>query len=244
MPNFGDDLYLGPVPSRSPSFADPSPEAYGAGPLGRTFSYDIVPVTLQAAGIAALQTTAGAGSFVLTAGTGATQVVNSFGETVIQLDVPRNVTLTSAGNISAVNFTITGRDIYGQLMTVTRAGPNATTVATTKAFRQIISVAVSAAVGTNTSVGFGDVFGLPYRITDAGYIVKAGWAGVLAQDAGTFVAADTTSPATASTGDVRGTYDPSSDSNGKRRLVFTYVIPGIGSGPSATETGLYGVTQV
>lgn len=244
MPNFTDDLYLGPVSNRLPLAADPSPEAYGVGPMGRTFSYDIVPVTLQTAGIAALQTTAGAANLVLTAGTGATQVVNSFGETVIQLDVPRNVTLTSAGNISAVNFTITGRDIYGQLMTVTRVGPNANTVATLKAFRQIISVAASAAVGTNTSVGFGDVFGLPYRCTDAGYIVKSGWAGTLAQDAGTFVAADTTSPATASTGDVRGTYLPSSAANGTRRLVFTYVLPGIASGPSATDTGVYGVAQV
>jgi hypothetical protein len=212
--------------------------------MGRTYTYDIVPLTLQTAGIAALQTLAGAGNFVLTAGTGATQVVNAYGETVIQLDVPRAVTFTSAADISAVNMTITGRDQYGVLLTQVRAGPNANTVATTKTFFQIISVAASAAVGTNTSVGFNDTLGLPYRITDGGYIVKAGWAGALAQDGGTFTAADATTPATTATGDVRGRYLPSSAANGTRRLVFTYVIPGIGSGPNATDTGLYGVTQV
>jgi hypothetical protein len=243
MPQFSDDLYLGPVPVRGAVNPGPSPNSYGVGPMGRTFTYDVVAAAAATATVAALQTTAGAGSLVLTAGAGVTQLVNAFGELVLRLDCPRALSLTSAGNISGVNFTITGRDVYGQLMTQTRAGPNANTVNTTKAFSEIISIAVSGAVGTNTSVGVSSILGLPFRITDAGYIVKAGWAGVLAQDAGTFTAADVTSPATASTGDVRGTYLPSSAADGTRRLVFTYVIPGIASGPNATETGLYGVAQ-
>ena len=42
------------------------------------------------------------------------------------------------------------------------------------------------------------------------------WNNTLAQDAGTFVAADATSPATSATGDPRGTYLPSSASDGTR----------------------------
>jgi len=176
----------------------------GIGPLGRIYVFDAVPLTLQAAGLAALQTLLAAGNMTLTAGTGVTTTIDSAGTVRYVLDTPRNVTVASTGNISAVTFTITGYDLYGQRMTQAITGPNNGTVTTTKAFKSVISVATSGAVGTNTSVGYGDVLGIPVRVTDAGYIVHVGWAGALADDAGTFVAAVTTDPATSTTGDVRG----------------------------------------
>jgi len=246
MPQFSDDLYLGPVYRGGQldlDGAEPAPMDRGVGPLGRVYIFDVVPVTSGTALLAALQTTAGAGHLTLTAGAGVTTVVKD-GVTRYVLDVARRVTLTSAGNISAVNFTISGFDLYGQPMTQLIAGPNANTVATTKAFKSITSVAVSAAVGTNTSVGFNDALGLPVRLLAVPYITSVKWDTALAQDAGTAVAADTTSPATTATGDVRGVYTPSSAANGTRRLVMTIAVPAVACGPQATRAGAFGVTQV
>lgn len=252
MPQFGDDLYLGVAVAggAGPGAADaanaaanPSPMTVGVGPLGRIYVYDIVPVTLGAALLAVLQTTGAAANLVLTAGAGVTTVVVN-GQTRLVLDVARTVSLTSAGNISAVTFTVSGYDIYGQAMTQTLAGPNANTVNTLKAFKQIVSIAAGAAVGTNTSAGFGDTFGFPVRVPDIGYLVSVKWAQTLAADAGTPVVAVATSPSTAALGDVRGTYLPSSASNGTRRLVAAIYVPAISSGPNATRVGAFGVTQV
>jgi hypothetical protein len=109
-----------------------------------------------------------------------------------------------------------------------------------KAFTTITSVSVSADV-TSATVGTGDVFGLPFRVMDGGYLVRVGWDSAIADNAGTFVAADATSPATATTGDPRGTFDPSSAANGSRRLVIAMALTGIQVGPDATDVGVYGV---
>jgi hypothetical protein len=247
MPQYNDDLFLGSAVAGGPGPAEgagnPSPMSVGVGPLGRIYSYDIVPVTLGAALLAAAQQLAGAGNLVLTAGAGVTtEVVN--GETRLVLDVPRSVSLTSAANFSATTFTIRGYDVYGQAMTQTMAGPNANTVNSLKAFKKVVSIASSTALGTNTSAGIGDVFGLPFRLLDINHVIANKWASALAQDASTFVAAVQTSPSTAALGDVRGTVQPSSASNGARRLTVSMFIPAIGSGPNATRVGAYGVTQV
>lgn len=245
MTQFSDNLFLGSAPRGVPT-EGPSQVSTGVGPLGRIYLYDIVPATISAVAVAAAQQLAGAGNFTLVAASGAGVTVkqNSRGETVVELDVPRNITFTSTADFSATTMTVRGYDVYGQPMTQTRAGPNNNTVGTLKAFKQILSISSSTALGTNTSIGFGDVFGLPFRVTDAGYLARVGWAGALAEDAGTFVAAVTTDPSTAALGDVRGTYAPSSASNGARRLVLGILLPAIASGPNATEVGAYGVTQV
>jgi len=243
MPQFGDSIFLGAAQTGIVG-ANDNPGGTGVGPMGRVYLFDILPLTLQAAGLAALQTLGAAGNFTLAAGTGVTAVTLPNGTTGYKLDTPRCVSFTSTGDISAVTMTVTGYDVYGQPMTAARAGPNNNTVATTKAFSIITQVAASAAVATNTSVGFNDKFGLPFRVTDVAYVLSCKWAQTLAADAGTFVAADTTSPATASTTDVRGCYTPSSASDGVKRLVMELGLPAIASGADATRTGALGVTQV
>lgn len=240
-----DDLFLGPASAPGPTASDnPSPMELGVGPMGRVFVFDVVPLTLQAAGLAASQNPGSGASFTLTAGTGVTSRTRADGTVEYVLDTPRCVTVTAAGANTAT-YTITGYDQFGQKLSQTIAAPTTSTVATTKAFKTIISVTnANATAGTNgLTVGFNDKLGLPVRVTDAGYVVKVGWAGALAQDAGTFVAADTTSPATVSTTDVRGCYTPSSAANGTRRLVMTIAIPALGCGPNATRVGAYGVPQ-
>jgi len=116
-----------------------------------------------------------------------------------------------------------------------------TTVNGKKAFYQILSASISGALGATIAVGTTDVLGCPVKIADIGYIASIGWAGAV-NDAGTAVAAVTTTPST-TTGDVRGTYDPSSASNGTNRLVVGVLLPALAAGPNATRAGALGVNQ-
>lgn len=222
---------------------DPSPMDLGIGPLGRVYIWDMVPQTLQAANIAASQTPAAAGALTLTAGTSAKSVVRSDGTTVVQLATPRAVSITLVTGGAARAYTVAGYDYYGQAMSEVITSVAAATTPGKKAFYQVASV-TGAGGGSTTAltVGTTDVFGLPVRCFDAGYIVKAGWNNTLLQNAGTFVAADMAT-ATTSTGDVRGTFTPSTASDGIKRLVMTIALPGIAVGPNATRTGALGVTQ-
>lgn len=242
-----DDLFLGSAPTFLPTSAGGgypgNPGGTGVGPCGKTYLWDIVPLTLQAAGLAALQTLGAAGNFTLTAGTGVTTTTLADGTIALVLDVSRCVTVASTGNISAATITVTGYDYLGQKLSNAITGPNNATVATTKAFKMITSVASDAAVGTNTSVGFNDKFGFPFRVTDAGYLCTVKWNNTLADNAGTFVAADTTATATTTTTDVRGCFTPSSAADGSKRLVALIGLPSLASGPNATRIGALGVTQ-
>jgi hypothetical protein len=244
----GDDLFLGPEAVFGPNPTgdnNPSPMANGVGPAGRTLVYDIVPLTLQAAGLAASQNPGSGVSFTLVAGTGVTSRLRSDGTTEYVLDVPRCVTLTAAGANTAT-YRVTGYDAFGQLMTSTLAAPSTSTVATTKAFKTVTSITnLNATAGTNgITAGFNDKFGLPVAVLDAGYVANVKWNNTLAADAGTLVNADTTSPATSTTNDVRGCYTPSANaSNGSRRLVVTIALSAANVGPLANRIGAFGVTQ-
>lgn len=249
---FDDNLLIGPVIPGGLSVPGlqagndtegSSPQYRGVGPVGRLFVYDIVPDAAATANLAALQVLAAAGNLVLAAGAGVTQVELSNGQVAYQFDVPRAVSLTSAANESGVNFTVSGYDIYGQPMTEVIVGPDADTVSGKKAFYQVTQIATSAAVASNTSAGSSDVLGLPVAVPDAGYLARVGWNSALAADAGAFVKADTTNPATNATGDVRGTYKPSSATDGAKRLVVGILLGDTQCGPNATRQGAFGVTQ-
>jgi hypothetical protein len=71
-----------------------------SGPMARIYYYNIVPLTKQVAGLAAVQLLAGAGNFTLTAGTGVTTTTLADGTTAYVLDVPRNLTATVATRTS------------------------------------------------------------------------------------------------------------------------------------------------
>lgn len=188
--------------------------------------YNIVPVVLDADGICAQQTLAGAGNATLNGALAS-------GGTVI-LDVPRNVIVDAVGAATAV-LTITGTDTYGIPMSEAITLNGATAVSGAKAFKTITSIAASAAA-TDFFVGTGDVFGLPIRANTRNFVLTA-WNGAFVTT-GTFTAAVTTSPATTTTGDVRGTYSVPDASDGTKRLtLWVFVLD------DDTQTGLYGVTQ-
>ena len=222
-------------------YDNPSPMSLGIGPLGRVYVWDVVPQAPVTNNIAASQTTTTAGqSVTLTAGTSAKSVVRQDGVTVIQLDVPRAVKVNSSTTARA--FTVTGYDVYGQsmseLITVVTA---ATAVTGLKAFYQISGATISGSA-TAVVIGTSDVLGIPVRVANVAYVASVKSNNTLAQDAGTFVAADTVT-ATTGTGDVRGTYAPATTSNGIIRTVMAVTLPGIAVGPNATRTGALGVNQ-
>ena len=310
---------------------DPAPMDLGVGPMGRTFMWDVIPQALVANNIAASQTPAAAGNLTLTAGTSTKSFTRTDGTTVVQLDCPRAVSVTTAtaaattlasvaitgtgGQISftsqtglvsgqrltisgtyggtgsitgytnpttyiltavtsttatltttagaavvttagtptgltytlgvaPVTVTVSGWDYYGQPMSeaITSSAAVSTAVNGKKAFYQVSTVSVSAATGTALTVGTTDIIGIPVRVVDAGYIVGVNWANTLARDTGTFVQADTAT-ATTTTGDVRGTYKPSTATNGYSRIVMTVGCNAIMVGPNATRVGALGVTQ-
>lgn len=208
---------------------------FGPKPDGTVCSYVITPITLSANGIALTQTAAAAGNLTLNGALVAT------GRSYATLDVPRRVTITSAADDSGITFLVTGSDIYGFPMTqlVTGASGAPGTATTLKAFKTVASVRASAATAGAVTVGFSDAFGLPVRALMASYVMAVKWSTTLTQDAGTFVAAVTTSPSTNLLGDVRGIYTPSSASDGTKVLTVLLAMP------SPSDQALtFGVTQV
>jgi hypothetical protein len=238
-----DDLYLATGNSLNQLGINTGAVVTGIGPAGRVLVYDIVPLTLQANNVAASQSP-GTGAITLTAGTGTTSVTASNGLAAVQLDVPRILRYTSGGTDTGITFTASGFDVYGQAMTETVTGAAATVASGKKAFYQITGITHTGSVFSTLTVGTGDVFGLPYFAANAVYIQGVQWNSTLAKDTGTFTAGVTTSPATSLTGDVRGTYAPSTGaSDGVKRLVMLQAISAAQVGTAATRVSVLGVTQ-
>jgi hypothetical protein len=255
-----DDIYTGPVgpngfvlfstiastvtgaaPAGNPT------RQYGVGPIGRVVARNVVPLALGTANVAALQAPTNGVPLTLSAGTGVTTALapDGSGATIYVFDTPRCVSLTSTANLSATNFLVTMYDEYGRLQTQLMAGPNANTVTSLKAAIAVRSIVPQGTSASTVSAGTSDIFGLPFRMIDAGYVVSVKWAGALAQNAGTFTAADQTNPATSSTGDPRGTYAQSgAASNGVNRLVVLMHVDGTQCGSNGTLVNAIGVTPV
>ena len=236
MPQFSDDLWLGGATGpQSQGWAGPGQVYEGVGPLGRVYIYDIVPATISATAVCAAQAVAAAGNATIN-GTSAASGVATF-------NCARNVSIvSSSASDTTQTVTVTGTDYWGQAQTSRLTINGTTTVNGLKGFKTITAVYVSAVFVGNLSVGMGDTFGLPYKVTDAGYLLRTGWAGAVADNAGTFTAADTAT-ASVTSGDVRGTFLPAtSASNGSRRLVIAIGLTAAAAGPDATQTGAIGVT--
>jgi hypothetical protein len=183
-------------------------------------------------------------TYILTAVTSTTATLTTTAGAAVVTTAGTPTGLTYTLGVAPVTVTVSGFDYYGQAMSeaITSSAAVSTAVSGKKAFYLITSVTVSAATGTALTVGTTDIIGIPVRVVDAGYVVHVGWANTLARDAGTFVAADTAT-ATTTTGDVRGTYVPSSASNAIRRLIIVIGCNAIMVGPNATRVGALGVTQ-
>lgn len=162
------------------------------------------PAAAAANNIALSQSVAIAPALTLINGTLATGGVADLGLT------GRNV--VAAWTTTAV-MTVKGTDMHGKAMTESSA--SGVSFTGKKAFKTVTSITFSAAV-TGATVGTGDVIGLPVRLPSTGLVLRELENGATAV-AGTLVAAQATSTAaTATTADVRGTYDPNSACDGSK----------------------------
>jgi hypothetical protein len=151
----------------------------------------------------------------------------------------RNVRITSGGNDSGITFLVSGADLYGYPQTEAITGANAGVASGKKAFKFIFSITPSGAVASTASAGTGDVYGFPLLSSFWGDQTIFWNNASISANTG-YLASDTTSPATTTTGDVRGTYAVQSASDGTKRLMM-YVSPSTNN-LALGITGMFGVT--
>lgn len=135
----------------------------------------------------------------------------------VSFNTPRNI--VAAWTNTAV-ITVTGTDEYGNVLVESSA--SGTSFTGKKAFKTVTRVRVSANV-TGMTVGTGTVLGLPAFLADAADVIREANDGAVPGTGGTFVAGDQTA-ASATTGDVRGTYAPNQAPNGTRVYELTVLM--------------------
>lgn len=130
-----------------------------------------------------------------------------------------------------------GRDFYGQPMKETLALNSDTAVAGVKVFKTIDRVTCGASASDTFSMGWGGIFGLPYKTTHClGEIAD----GVPAA-AGTLTAPVLTDPQTATTGDPRGRYTPTTTPDGSKDITGIFIADN--SINAAGNGGLMGIAH-
>lgn len=109
--------------------------------MARLKEYTLVGAAADTAAFAALQAPSAGVALTLTGA-------------AASISPPRELTLTSAANLSAITFVVTGKDRWGNTVTESIVGPNANTVQGLKVFASITSVTPSASNAGTVSVGF------------------------------------------------------------------------------------------
>jgi hypothetical protein len=132
----------------------------------RPIRYSYAPTALDVDAIGLLQQRVGAGALLINGANASGGVA-----TLAQQQFP---TLTSTGNLSGVNVTLTGTDENGRTISATRAGPNNNTVAFTTSFKTITGGATNGTIGTDMSIGvngFGNGKAIPldYMVSPANW---------------------------------------------------------------------------
>ena len=207
----------------------------GVGPLGNVVFHDY--------GVLAAADASGISTGQLVSATAAGTALTITSGTASELAVGRGVRITASGTgaSGAINFDLTGTDIYGLVMfeTVTGASASGGAVSNSKkAFASVTAATVSgAALATTITVnlGWSDVLGLPFVALDTNFVQAMGATGV--DGPMTFVAAATGLNG-ATDGDVRGTIDHSDAlATSFRPTLFMHV------NDPTTVTGAYGQAQ-
>lgn len=203
----------------------------------------LVPAAITVGNIAAAQIKLAAGYLTLTAGAGVTtNIIN--GVTFYNLGNPaRVISVTGDANAAAFTATVYGLDCYGVQVGETIAYPGgATTINGKKTYKNIKAVYVSANTVGNVTVQTADIFGLNYYVSFFDYFAALYWNQALLVTA-QFTPGVAT-PATATSGDVRGTIAVPNASDGTKRLFWHLNVPGLVKPQAAAVNASYiGVTQ-
>lgn len=175
-----------------------------------------------------------------TFGTASTGVTAFYDRTTM---IGRAVSVTGVASGTGGTILVSGYDVYGYAMSeLITATAGATTANGKKAFKVITSAVPQFTDAHNYSIGTADIFG--FGIYSALFSdMDIFWNSAFITATTGYVAGVTTSPATTTTGDVRGTYAVQSASDNTKRLVVR-VFPSLTSVATNSTTGLFGVTQV
>lgn len=126
----------------------------------------------------------------------------------------RGVQITGAAGSVGGTFTVSGWDVYGDSMTQLVTVGAASTAWSLKTFKYIASVTPNFTDAHNYSVGTSDVFGFNWAVGVYENTTMF-WAGSLVTGSPNgFLASVATNPATNITGDVRGTFQASTNGGG------------------------------
>lgn len=239
MTQFSDGLRLGAAGDETDSRISPVRSFSGGGiqgvPISPIRMHTVVPITGT---LAALQTVTSA-NFTLSSAGGITTTTIG-GVLYYDLGTPRTLVFTGGATPqTAIVMFISGKDNYLQTLTQTMTGPTGTgTAETLKAFQYVAGVFASGNTTSTISIAVGDRFGLPFCVTSVDFAYFS-WAGTKVTSSTGFSGAVTTSPSTATLGDVRGLYSVSSASDGVKRFTAHITI----NDPDSV-TSAYGVQQV
>lgn len=146
------------------------------------------------------------------------------------IPTPRNISvLSSSASDTTQVLTVVGTDIVGNLQVEDITITGTTEAVGKKAFATVTSISNSVIFVGNLSMGTSATLANIELGLDAGLaslfdVVRAldGESPVI-EDAGTFTVADTTSPATAVTGDTRGTYNPGNVPDGSADYILFFI---------------------
>lgn len=142
------------------------------------------------------------------------------------LDVPRNLIATGTAGSNHV-VTVTGKDQYGMTVVEDLTLNGVNVIAGKKAFKSVSKVNVAAGAADDTfDLGFGDVLGLPVFLPSGGYVHSELQDGAAVANAGTLVAGLAPNTiSTATTADIRGTYDPNAACDGAKSFSLIVTLP-------------------
>jgi len=143
--------------------------------------------------------------------------------------------VASAANTNVI--TLYGWDYLGQPIREDITLNGATPVVGKKAFKSFLNMTSGTSSATTLSIGSGSGLGLPYKALRVGWEVANGAAAA----AGTLTAAVLTDPQTATTGDPRGTYAPTTSLNGTN--IISAVFDFVNDVNTSNNGGLHGIRQ-
>jgi len=143
-----------------------------------------------------------------------------------------------ADGAATSTVTVKGRDYLGQPMAETFTLNGTTPVVGVKAFKYIDLVSWSGTSSRTINLGTTDKLGLPFRMSN---VLSEQAAGARVATLGTFVSPSQTDPATATTTDPRGTYDPNTTLDGSTYISATFIADGRLN--SSGNGGLHGLAH-
>jgi len=143
-----------------------------------------------------------------------------------------------ASGAATSGLTVNGWDYLHQPISETFTLTGATPVVGKKAFKDFNNVVINTTTGATTvNIGSGAALGLPYKAIRASWEVGNG----IAVAAGTLTAGALTDPQTATTGDPRGTYTPTTTLNGTN--IISAAFDFVNDVNTANNGGLHGIRQ-